>query len=180
MKSVTAISDPRSRFEALFDELYEPLQRYAMRRTDRETAEDVVAEALAVVWRRLDEVPRDALPWAYRVAGNCLANARRGDRRRANLTRHLASVDPPRATVLDEPADPEVHEALATLAETDREVVRLWAWEGLTPAEIGVVLELTPNAVSIRLHRAKARLAEVLGKNTAEPGHEDDNREEVR
>jgi RNA polymerase sigma-70 factor (ECF subfamily) len=174
-------TDPRRRFEALFDELYEPLQRYARRRTDPDAAQDVVSEALLVVWRRLDDVPVEAaLPWAYRVTANCLANARRSARRRQDLTVKLAIVDPPRLVVLDDPPDPDVHAALAVLGETDQEIVRLWAWEGLGPADIAEVLDLTPNAVSIRLHRAKARLADELRKISGDAGHDEDNREEVR
>ena len=53
-----------------------------------------------------------------------------------------------------------------------REVLRLWAWEELAPREIAVVLGTTPNAVSIRLHRAKARLRDELArKDPARAGH---------
>ena len=48
---------------------------------------------------------------------------------------------------------------MARLGEADRELVRLWAWEQLEPREIALVLGLTPNAVSIRLHRIRTRLA---------------------
>ena len=168
------------RYEALFHELYEPLQRYARRRTDPDTAQDVVADTLLVVWRRLDEVPVAALPWSYGVARRCLANARRGDRRRRNLHDRVVAVDPPRPADPAEPADPAVLLALASLGETDREIVRLWAWEGLGPTDIAAVLDLTPNAVSIRLHRAKGRLGDVLRKVGADAGQDEGNREEVR
>jgi len=51
---------------------------------------------------------------------------------------------------------------IACLRSDEQELLRLWAWEDLTPAEIAVVLGITPNAVSIRLHRARGRLADVL------------------
>jgi len=44
----------------------------------------------------------------------------------------------------------------------DQELLRLWAWEELTPGQIAAVLGTTPNAVSIRLHRARGRLANLL------------------
>jgi RNA polymerase sigma-70 factor (ECF subfamily) len=69
----------------------------------------------------------------------------------------------------DEDFHADVHAALARLRELDREVVMLWAWEGLVPREIATVTGLTPNAVSIRLHKAKKALAADLGK-TAPPG----------
>jgi RNA polymerase sigma-70 factor (ECF subfamily) len=69
----------------------------------------------------------------------------------------------------------ELHAALDALGALDREVVRLWAWEGLAPRQIAEATGLTSNAVSIRLHRAKARLAARLGRKDAEPtGHKRD------
>ncbi len=174
--------DRQARFEAVVDEVYEPLQRYAARRCDPVTADDVVADALLVVWRRLDEVPPGAvLPWCYRVAALCLANARRSIRRRDDLVARIAAVDPPREVVpLDPLPDPALHDALAALPEPDREVLRLWAWESLTPSEIGVALDVTANAASIRLHRAKGRLAAALRKVDAAVGHmHHDDAEEV-
>jgi DNA-directed RNA polymerase specialized sigma24 family protein len=51
-------TDPsrHERFVALTELVAAPLHRYALRRIDGETAEDVVADALLVLWRRLDEV----------------------------------------------------------------------------------------------------------------------------
>jgi RNA polymerase sigma-70 factor (ECF subfamily) len=165
--------DRETRFTAMVELAYEPLQRYVRRRCDRATADDVVADALLVLWRRLDEVPAGAtLPWCYRVAAGCLANARRSTRRRAGLVERLTIVDPPSAVVDPEPLpDPELHAALATLGAADREVLRLWAWESLSPAEIAVVLDVSANAVSIRLHRAKGRLADAVRKTSDPAGH---------
>ena len=51
---------------------------------------------------------------------------------------------------------------MARLRPDEAELLRLWAWEQLGPAEIAAVLDLTPNAVSIRLHRARGKLKEIL------------------
>ena len=165
-RMASAPDERHARFQAVVDATYEPLQRYARRRCDSTTADDVVAEALLVLWRRLDDVPADALlPWCYRVAAGCLANTRRGEARRRRLVERVAAVDQPDAQLDPDPLpDPELHAALATLSVGDQEVLRLWAWESLSPAEIAVTLDVTPNAVSIRLHRAKARLGDALRK----------------
>jgi RNA polymerase sigma-70 factor (ECF subfamily) len=42
-------------------------------------------------------------------------------------------------------------------------VLRLVAWDGLTPAELAVVLGCAPGAARARLHRARTRLAARLG-----------------
>jgi RNA polymerase sigma-70 factor (ECF subfamily) len=151
----------------------EPLRRYVARRTDPETAKDVLADTLLVLWRRLDHVPaEDPLPWSYGVARRCLANAARSS------TRHLRLVDRLARQPVIPPAerperDEELHRALDQLSVRDREIVRLWAWEELEPREIAVVLGITANAASIRLHRAKRKLAELLRKDPGAPGQEE-------
>ena len=155
------MNDRRARFELLFGVVYEPLQRYALRRTDPATADDVVADALLVLWRRLDEVPDDAvLPWCYGVARRCLANRRRSADRQAGLMDRLMGERPSSPVE----ADPALEVALASLDADDREIVRLWAWEQLPPREIAVVLGISANAATIRLHRAKQRLADALDR----------------
>lgn len=167
------------RFEALARDLIDPLRRFLARRTDRETAEDALAETLLVCWRRLDDVPEPALPWAYAVARNSLANALRSERRQQRLAAKVATVDPPRDVErAPDDGDPALAAALADLPEPDAELLRLWAWEQLSASEIAAVLEITPNAASIRLHRAKARLREELGKSEAGAGHEELTQEE--
>ena len=157
-------TDRQTQFERLAHEIATPLRRYVVRRAPKDAVDDIVADVLLVLWRRLDDVPTDdAVPWTYAVARACLANARRTAQRQLRLVDRITRLDPPR--VQPEDADhPEVHVALAALGELDREVVTLWAWEGLAPREIAVVTGLSANAVSIRLHKAKKRLAAQLGK----------------
>ena len=177
MRSVSG-NVKRERFEELAPGLVEPLRRYLARRTDPATADDVLAETLLVCWRRCDDLPAEPLPWAYGVARNCLANATRGVRRQERLAARVATVDPPAATTAGPGEDdgvPDLVEALDALREEDAELLRLWAWEQLTPAEIAAVLDITPNAASIRLHRAREKLREALRKTGVAAGHEESN-----
>jgi RNA polymerase sigma-70 factor (ECF subfamily) len=163
------MNERRTRFEEIFREVYEPLQRYARRRIDGAAADDVVAEALLVVWRRLDEAPTgQALPWCYGIARRCLANRRRSDVRQANVVdRLMGERDAPPGG-----GDDVLWEALADLDTDDREIVRLWAWEDLQPREIAVVLDISANAAAIRVHRAKRRLVDAMErKSRADAGH---------
>lgn len=157
-------------FEALVSSVYEPLQRFLRRRTDPTTADDVLGDVLLVMWRRIDEIPADAvLPWCYGVARGCLANSNRSDDRRLRLVRRIAS-EPPTAQA---DADPALEAAFHALPTRERELLRLWAWEGLPPREIGLVLGITPNAASLRLQRATKKLrAELLRRQGADvAGH---------
>ena len=88
----------RDRFEEIAPTLIEPVRRFLARRTDPDTAEDVLAETLLVCWRRAEELPDLPLPWVYAVARNCLHNAERSARRQERLAARIASVDPPQPT----------------------------------------------------------------------------------
>ncbi|MEU6343489.1 sigma-70 family RNA polymerase sigma factor [Streptomyces sp. NPDC046977] len=172
-----------ARFEALLGVVAEPLHRYLRRRADAAVVDDVLAETMLVLWRRLEDVPGlggdgpvdpdEVLPWCYGVARGCLANARRAEGRRLRLLERLTQAEEPPREMDAEHL--ELHHALGTLGELDREVVRLWAWEGLAPSAIAQVTGLTANAASIRLHRAKKKLAARLErKNPARAGHRTD------
>lgn len=161
-------------FEQVATAVVEPVRRFLTRRTDAATAEDVLSEVLLVLWRRLDAVPIDPLPWTYGIARNCLANAQRSSRRQRRLAAKIAIVDPPHeaAPAEDPPTDGRVAAALASLRERDVELLRLWSWERLGPTEIGEVIGITPNAASIRLHRAREKFKDELRKQTDGAGHE--------
>jgi RNA polymerase sigma-70 factor (ECF subfamily) len=173
------VDSRREQFERVAPALVEPIRRYLARRTDPATAEDVLAETLLVCWRHAEELGSQSLPWVYGVARMCLRNAERSARRQQRLGARLAAVDPPPASVPGpgdgDPgaADEAVTRALAELRPEDAELLRLWAWEQLTPAEIATVLGISPNAAHSRLHRARRRLADRLRKDPATAGHEE-------
>jgi RNA polymerase sigma-70 factor, ECF subfamily len=171
---VELVESRRDRFEEIAPPLVEPLRRFLARRTDPATAEDVLAETLLVCWRRAETLPEDPLPWAYGVARNCLRNAERAARRQDRLAARIAAMDPPpEAAPAHEDPDEVLAEALAALRPDDAELLRLWAWEQLTAGEIATVLDISANAASIRLHRARHRLRGQLRKATAASGHEE-------
>lgn len=173
---MSSLDDRRQRFETIAEEVYEPLQRYLRRRVHRDRAEDVLADVMLTVWRRLDDAPVDrTLPWSYGIARNTLANDRRGQRRHARLVERLEAE--PRETTAPDHADsgpdPELTGALDRMSDDDREILRLWAWEQLEPREIAPVLGISVNAATLRLGRARTRLGEHLARQDRGPsGHE--------
>ncbi len=157
----------RRRFEDLVAAVYEPVQRYLRRRTDPATADDVLGDVLLVLWRRLDDVPGDQpLPYAYGVARGCLANSRRSAVRQERVVQQLARQHRTEEGDPSDPLDGALADALEALPDADRELLRLWAWEQLAPRELAVVLGVSANAVSIRLHRAKQKLKEQLSSGS--------------
>ena len=158
---------PDERFEALFREHYAAVLRFARRRTDPQTAEDVTAETFAIAWRRLDRVPaHKPLPWLYVTAGHELANRRRkaaSDRDKAAALEHDVGRDPADAYAERD----AVLQAFTTLSERDREALRLVAWEGLSLADGARAAGITRVAFAVRVSRARRRLAAALEDDPA-------------
>lgn len=48
--------------------------------------------------------------------------------------------------------------ALSQLSTADRELLLLLAWEGLTPEQAATVLDVSRNALAVRIYRARQRL----------------------
>jgi RNA polymerase sigma-70 factor (ECF subfamily) len=59
-------------------------------------------------------------------------------------------------------ADASLAAAWRQLRPAEREVLALALVEELTPAELAVALGVSVNAATIRVHRARAKLAELL------------------
>lgn len=138
---------------------------YALRRTSREDAADVVAETFLVAWRRLDEVDeRTALPWLYAVARRALWSQQRAMRRQHAIAERVAAAEPSPSAESSAAslASRRLRDALAGLTESEREVLMLAAWEELPSGEAAQVLGCSATAYRIRLHRARKRLRERL------------------
>jgi RNA polymerase sigma-70 factor (ECF subfamily) len=146
--------------EQLYGLYATPLSRYALRRVDRHTADEVVAETFVVAWRRFDQVPpENPLPWLYGVTRNLIANHNRSDGRRQALALRLRHSAP---STGEQAAESGLLEALALLRPSDREALLLVAWEGLSTTELSTVLGCSEVAARARLHRARRRLSALL------------------
>ncbi len=143
----------------MFTQHYPQILAYARRRVPAD-ADDVVGEVFTTAWRRLDEVPTDALPWLYGVARRLIANARRSAARHPIAALVDAPASDDAAAVAVERAS--VAGALARLSDEDREILMLVAWEGLTPARASHALGCSVPTFYVRLHRARGRLARAL------------------
>lgn len=160
----------RERFAAAYRLLYAPVSGYVLRRTaSSDDAAEVVAETFLTLWRRFDEAPAgDALrPWTFGVARKVMANHRRGEHRRTELADRLTSEFSRIMQTLPDPADAvadrdHIRSAFQSLGESDRELLRLIAWEGLSTDEIAVALGVKTAVVRLRVHRARRRLRRAL------------------
>lgn len=158
------------RFEALYARHSRAISAYCARRLSSDQVADAVADAFLVAWRRIDSVPDgdDERLWLYRVAHRTVGRRWRTSRRQQRLRTRLSSqrsLDEagPEETAIDNSDIERVLTAASRLKPTDAEVLRLSLWEHLSPTEIGAVLDIAPNAVHQRLHRARHHLIREFG-----------------
>ncbi|AWB85086.1 RNA polymerase sigma factor [Corynebacterium liangguodongii] len=149
-------------FESSYRQCYPSVLAYVRRRTDDNVAEDLCAEVFTRAWSGWPPRGDLALPWLYGIARNVVLE----HYRQRQVSVPLDSVGEHN---LQEPsaesraaANVDIMRALGELGDNDREILTLHAWEGLTPAEIAVVLGISENSSRVRLHRARARLATCL------------------
>jgi len=168
--STTGPASALARFHELFRDHERAVLAYAIRRTPTfADAEDVAAETFIIAWRKIDAVPAvESLPWLYAVARRVLANQRRGHGRRERLAALLRVEDVATPMRAGEDGDGPAFAALGSLSPADQELLRLVAWEELGNQQIAAVLGITPNAVAIRLHRARARFVDALARGAGE------------
>lgn len=153
--------DEERLFEACFRGYASRVHAFALRRAGPEAAQDVTAETFLIAWRRRADMPAEPLPWLYGIALRVLANDRRSaDRRLALMVRIAAEPAPADAHAAG--GDHEILQALAQLRESDREALLLCAWDGLSTREAARVVGCSTTAFTVRLHRARRRLAGAL------------------
>src|SRR5262249_19869984 len=127
------MADEEQRFDGLYREHYETIERYVRRRVDDATASDLVAEIFTVLQRRIREVPQaDAKLLLFGVGRNVVANHVRGCGRAYRLIEKVAAntvthEDDHAAGVAERLS---VAAAFDRLQPADQEVLRLLVWEG--------------------------------------------------
>lgn len=162
----------RVRFELLYASHAAAVKAYALRRGGAARADDVVAEVFVVCWQRFEDVPDEPLPWLLGVARRVLSTQRRGGPHGA-APRERPAAEPPLGPGGREAPAPAVDHALwgalARLRESDRDLLTLIAWEGLSPLQAAVVLGVKPSTARVRLLRARWRLTRELRRAVSAP-----------
>ena len=137
----------------------------ASRLRNRGLAEEAVQEVFAKAWRaaaRFDP-ERPLGPWLYAIARRTAADIARRERRRPPTGPLPAALPGPEAAGFDDTWERwTVRCALRDLPESERELLRLTHYVGLTQAEIAARLGLPVGTVKSRVHRAHRRLAQGL------------------
>jgi RNA polymerase sigma-70 factor (ECF subfamily) len=158
------------RFTELFDRCYGAVFAFAARRIGAEHADEIAAETFLIAWRRFESLPAEPLPWLYGVARNVVLRQRAAAAREGVMVEAVANeLGAVPTTGPESDAEPRLAEAWRLLSERDREVLALVAWEELSVANAAAVLKCSAAVFSVRLHRARRRLARLLDAQAARP-----------
>ena len=158
----------RVAFEELYRRFSRPVLGLALRRLgDRGRAEDSVQEVFTSVWRSAatyDEARGPGSAWLYSIARNTIVDALR--RRVAPTVADPPDIASTRPTP-DEEAEASwdawrIHRALETLRETERTVIDLAYFSGLSQSEIADFLQVPLGTVKTRTRSGLAHLADEL------------------
>lgn len=151
-------------FLPLFDQYHNMVYRIALVSTKSpQDAEDIVQTVfLKLLEGKTRPMPGHERAWLTTVTINTCR-----DLMRWNLRRKTEPLD--ETIPFSNPEESALFEAVTALPKKYRMVVHLHYYEGYTHDEISSLLNITPSAVSMRLHRARNLLRSALKEDINEP-----------
>jgi RNA polymerase sigma-70 factor (ECF subfamily) len=170
-KATSSSASARERLEVFSREEAGSLYTLFLRTSgDKEAARDLLQDTLLDAWKNLDRYDV-ALPfraWIYRIGQNRLRNylRRRGLEKQWFQKMPLSSrtrKPSPSGLLLAKERSEVLEDALLRLPPRQRVVILLRYQEELSCKDIGEIVDLTPNAVSIQLHHARQALKKLIG-----------------
>ena len=135
---------------------------------DRGRAEDVTQDAFVQLyanWSRISHYERPEA-WVRRVAIRMAVRDAKRESARPRL--ELAGS----VTKIEHAPDLDVRRAITALPPVQRATVALFYLEDLPVEDVARILGSSRTAVKVNLHKARARLAEALGEQVEEVGHD--------
>ncbi len=166
-------------FEALYRATVRDVRVYVTAMVGANLADDVLADSYEVVLRRWADIPEpldERRMWVFGVARRtALASQRRVAEARRRSGEHV--LDPAAPDVADlVAADDRLARLLGALPPKEREAMTLTTTLDLTVAEAARVAGCTEAALSMRLTRARRRVADRLATEAGAETEADDVR----
>jgi RNA polymerase sigma-70 factor (ECF subfamily) len=157
----------RSAFELLYRRYARVVLGLALRRLgDRGRAEEAVQETFASIWRSASSYRPErgpGAPWLYAVARHAIVDRFRARTEPAAEVPEEASSDPgPPERAEASFVSWRVHRALEELPQTERTVIELAYWGGLSQSELADYLNVPLGTVKTRTRSGLHRLADLL------------------
>lgn len=174
------LAGQKARFELLVTRYERKIFRHVYRMTRNvEDAEDLTQETFAKAYRALTSY-REAFPfrsWLFQIATNATISALRKRRPHRSLDEaedldqgallHDRRAKSPRAQAATAEMIRRLKDAVRTLSPLAQAVFNMRYGEEMKIEEIARTLESKPGAVTVVLHRARRRLAELLSADAS-------------
>jgi len=158
-----SVAAQRAAFADVFNANYSVVLHFITRRVGEPFAEDIAAEVFTRAWESWPNAPAEQRPWLLGIARHLVVDhyraTGRGDRLATAMGNQIGPIYDPH-TGTDVALD--LQRAWAELSPSDREVLALVAWDGLTGEQAASVLKCSRTAFSVRLTRARRRLRALL------------------
>jgi RNA polymerase sigma-70 factor (ECF subfamily) len=150
-------------FELIVELWQKPLVAFALRYLEQESdARDVVQETWISVIKRLNKLQNPSLfiSWMFRILTNkCIDRIRQKQKETRRLERAEVKLESmKRSTESD-----SLSQAIQKLPDNHKILIMLRFGQGLQIGQIAAILNMAEGTVKSRLHRALARLREILG-----------------
>jgi RNA polymerase sigma-70 factor (ECF subfamily) len=169
-----SLANDANAFVSIFNRHRNRVYRHALRMTaNAHDAEDVTATAFLELWRRRKTVrlvDGSVLPWLLVTTTNQARNLTRSLRRYRALLASLPRSNDMRSAedealqrIEETRITAHVRDALHSLTPSDAALIALTALEHYSNAEAAAALGISEGAARTRLHRARARMAAVVG-----------------
>lgn len=170
--------DPGRQFTALvrphLDVMYRMAYRWTRRRED---AEDLVQDVVVKLVDRVDEMAQvDKLrPWLIRILYRRFVDTYRRQQRSPVESSDYLPPDDARIDAASEDSlyrlewQQVLQRGLDVLDDDQRDTILLHDVEGYTAEEIAGILDIRVGTVKSRVHRARARLRELLERELSDP-----------
>lgn len=144
------------------DEHADGLFRFILKNLrDSEKARDVVQEAFARMWERIDEIdPKKAKSYLFSTGYHAMIDGLRRDKKQGNFD-EVNQREMAHSTQYSD-LNEVLHMALNTLPEQQKAVVLLRDYEGYSYKEIGEICELSEAQVKVYIFRARKALKSYL------------------
>jgi len=152
-------------FAAMYSRYYQRIFAYSVRRVGLTDADEITSQVFLQAWRHWqDDSAARGLAWLYKTAQFTILNYNRGQRRRRALQHDLEqTADDVGLDTVDLVEDKaKAAAALSSLSQSEREILLLSAWDGLSNRQLSQVLDCSEAASYVRLHRARRKLQQAF------------------
>lgn len=173
----------RESFEALYNKYVQPIYRFIYHMLNhRERAQDLTQEVFIRLYHNASQFSPTGKfsSWLYRMAKNMTLNYIRDNAKTLKgksleaVSEETGQANSIQKILKDEKSDPGqtavtheeqelVRSGLSKLKPHDREIIILFVVNELSHQEIGHILGCSATSTKVRLHRARQRLADIIG-----------------